>query len=304
MKNSIMVLGANGFIGSHLVKRLLSQNFVLGYDAIYTKAAIEHKNYCHIAGDYCSETNFVSILNEYHISKVYHLISTTTPQDGTKHVEIEIQQNVLPTIRLLEACAECNVERVIFPSSGGTVYGEGIGRPHLENERLRPICSYGVQKQTIESYLSIYHHMHNLRGLVARIANPYGPGVQAGRTQGVIPIMIRKLFQNEPIELYGESIRDYIYIDDVIDALIALLDYDGDESVFNIASGEGIGLSDLVNIIEETLGKRFSSVVKKEIRLCDVQNNCLDISMAEKELNWKPKVSLKDGITKMAQEVF
>jgi len=295
----ILVLGANGFIGSQLTQRLLSDHFVIGYDALDSHPMIYHENYRHISADYCTEKDFSRILKDNGVSVVYHLISTTTPCNGTQHVEQEVNSNILPTLRLLEACVECNVKQFIFPSSGGTVYGEGSSEiPHLEDERLRPVCSYGIQKQSIESYLLLYQRMHGMNTIIARIANPYGPGAQEGRTQGVIPIMIRKLINNEAIELYGETYRDYLYIDDLIDALTKLLQYTGKKSIFNIGSGESIFLPELIRQIEIVVGRTFNSIHKEKLRLCDVKANCLDISLAKQEIGWSPQISLKEGITK------
>ena len=296
---TILVLGANGFIGSSLVSRLLKEHQVIGYDAPHTKALFDCDNYHHIAGDYCNEPDFSGILRRYGVTAIYHLICTTTPKEGTAHIESEIEQNVLPTIRLLNAAVACRVERVIFPSSGGTVYGEGEwGRGHRESETLNPICSYGVQKMTVEGYLRLYHHMHGLRTIVARIANPYGHCAQLGRTQGIIPILMRKLIAGEAIDLYGETERDYLYIDDAVRALVSLLDYQGSETLFNIGSGKGVSLHELVSRIESVVGRRFAAVNQKEIRLCDVYSNVLDISKAERELGWRPEVLLDEGIQK------
>lgn len=296
MKN-VLVLGANGFIGSHLVRTLLSENKVVGYDALGTTDIFQSPNYTHIAGNFCCEQEFSRILSKYHISIVYHMICTTIPASGTEHVEREIQQNIIPTVRLLESCVQCGVERFIFTSSGGTVYGEGKESvSHIESEPLQPICSYGVQKMTIEGYMRLYEHMHGIRTIAMRLSNPYGFCIQSGRKQGIIPIFLQKIMQNEPVTVFGDTTRDYLYIDDAISALFKVLTYNGKEHVFNVGSGIGTELNRLIKLIECVTKQEFSAIGWREIRSCDVDKNVLNVSMTKKELEWYPKMSLEDGI--------
>lgn len=298
MTGQVLVLGANGFIGSKLVEALLQQGYcVVGYERF--ESTIRHKNYRHICGDFCNEQNFATLLQEQEITAIYHLISTTTPKDGTEHVEQEILQNLLPTVRLLEAAANSGVKRFVFASSGGTVYGEGTeGMAHKEDEPLNPACSYGAQKAAIEKYLCMYRQMRGLKTLTVRISNPYGVCLQQGRTQGIIPILLQRLQRGEEITLFGDTIRDYIYIDDVIEALVKLLTYEGNEPEFNIGSGTETRLHHLVELLEDVAGKKFSVIHEQEIRKCDVQHSVLDASLAAQELDWVASVNLSDGVRK------
>lgn len=300
---NILILGANGFIGTKLVESLLQQeHHVVGYEKY--ESSVVHEKYHHLCGDYCNEEDFARILRDHNITAVYHLICTTVPKEGTAEVEQEILQNLLPTVRLLEAAANCGVERVIFASSGGTVYGDSdVGHKHREEEPLRPCCSYGAQKAAVESYLQMYRQMRGLNTLTARISNPYGVCLQLGRTQGIIPILMQRLHNGEEITLYGDTVRDYIYIDDAIAALVKLLTYDGEESVFNIGFGEGTRLHDLVGWVEREMGKTFAAIHEQEIRKCDVVHSVLDNSLAMRELSWNPTTGLVDGIRKTKLEM-
>lgn len=299
-----MVLGANGFMGENLVKRLLPENRVIGYGTRPAAFATDGLPYQHICGDFSRETRFEEILRDYQISIIYHLISTTTPKVGTDHAEREIQENLLPTIRLLEAATTCGIERIIFPSSGGTVYGEYSGRPHREVDSLLPTCSYGIQKMTIEAYLQLYARLRGLDSIIARIGNPYGCCTQKYRTQGVIPAFIRALMKDNEITLFGNTIRDYVFIEDVTDALIRMMEYSGSERIFNIASGHGTHLCEVVKIIETVAGKEFHNVKMEDMRSCDVAENILDISRAERELGWIPHISLQQGIQRTYQQML
>lgn len=296
---NILVLGANGFIASHLINELLKTHHVVGYDVCESAQFKNHTRYQCMIGDYCTEDRFDEILKKHHISAVYHLICTTVPKEGTERSKTEILQNVLPTLNLLEAMVKAGVKRIIFSSSGGTIYGEGNADcPNTEEDPLHPVCSYGVQKATIEAYLHLYKHMHGISPVIARIGNPYGPWLQQDRTQGIIPILIRKLIAREKIELYGDTIRDYLYIDDAVRALVGMLDYRGNETVFNVGSGDGVWLHDLMTIIERVVGISFDSVNKQTIRSCDVNVNILNSTRLRRELNWYPQVSLIEGIQK------
>jgi len=291
----VLVLGAEGFIGSCLVSELVKNYEVVGYDRLLVSNKMELENYHYVSGNFTEEQNFSRILRANDISAIYHLISTTTPKVGTSQIEQEIESNILPTIRLLDAAAECGVNKIIFSSSGGTVYGDNP-KTHSEDETLAPICSYGTQKMVIEGYLRLYSHIHNLSVRIARIGNPYGSLMRKGQTQGIIPIFLQKLHSNEGITVYGNTMRDYIHISDVIRALVLLLQYKGSEQVFNIASGKGTYINDLIRMLEDVSGKKFTSIQYEDIRSCDVPENVLDISLAKKELSWEPRISLREGI--------
>lgn len=290
-----LVLGAGGFIGSYLTDSLSKEIQVIGYGL---DKPINTACSAFLTGDFVRETNWEAILTKYQIDSVYHLISGSLPHAGTDTVESELLKDVLPTIRLLEAMKNTGTRRIIFASSGGTAYGEASEGTHKTTDRLQPICSYGMQKITIESYMQFYQRLYGLQCVVARIANPYGLMPQSDRSQGVIPIFLRNLLLQKPITLYGETIRDYIYIGDVADALVKLGFYTGGTSVFNIGTGIGTGLRQLVAVLEKAAKKRFVHVVEKLPRTCDVQTNILDISETTKILQWEPVVGIEEGVQK------
>lgn len=289
----VLVLGASGFLGQYLCRELLCRGVrVTGYDR---GRPVENRSDDFIQGDFIQETRFPDLLAEGRFDVVYHLISTTMPIPGTSNMSREVEENILPTVRLLDAMKQTDAE-MIFISSGGTVYGESQGSPHSCLDPLRPISSYGIQKVAIEQILGLYVSTGEVHGKICRISNPYGVMPQKDRTQGIIPILVRRLLDGEPITLFGETVRDYIYISDVIEALIAAADYTGGKTVFHIGSGMGTGLHELVRLLEERSGLRFKAVDNQPIRACDVRENVLDISDTIRVLGWMPRVSLTDGI--------
>jgi UDP-glucose 4-epimerase len=289
---NVLVLGANGFIGHYLVNRLLSETNVVGYDRIEPGDPV---SYPFIRGDFVHD-KFEEILSSFKIDTVYHLISSTVPCPGTKQAAQEIEENIVPAVKLLEAMKNAGTKRIIFSSSGGTVYGESKGKPHLCSDPVMPICSYGIHKVVIEHYLRLYDLLYDIKCFVARISNPYGVLTLQNRTQGVIPILLSKLLSKHPIILYGETIRDYIHISDAIEALINLGQYEKEKRIFNIGTGISTSLHELLQMLEDAANCKFVEIIKQDMRDCDVYENTLDISDTVRELNWHPKIVLKEGI--------
>lgn len=293
-----LILGATGFIGSNLAEKLGTLADVLGYDRIPADV-----NYPLILGSFAEERNFEDILRDNQIDTVYHLISTTVPREDTSEIALEVETNVIPTLRLLEAMRKSGVRKMVFVSSGGTVYGDWRGSAHVTSEDRKPICGYGMQKMVIEDYLSFYNRRYGMDCRVARLSNPYGVPPQRPRVQGIIPFFMEKLLQGEPITMFGDTLRDYIHIDDAIEAMVRYSFYAGDKKVLNIGTGVPVRISDIVRLIEVETGKKFVSISHQPIRSCDVQESVLDVTETMGELDWKPEISLEDGIRRTWQEL-
>ena len=300
MKN-ILILGGCGFIGSFLVKRLQTEHNVILYDLCKPEYPFEGK---YIIGNFAEEQNFYSILRENEINMVFHLISTTVPTEDTTGIEAEIVTNVIPTVRLLDAMIKAEVKKMIFASSGGTVYGESKGGAHKPEEHLTPVCSYGIQKCSIENYISLYNRYYGTEFMVARISNPYGVWKQQNRVQGIVPIFIQRLLKAEPITVYGNTKRDYIFIKDLIDALECLMKYSGPVRLFNIGTGKSSSIQQLIDCMEQSTGKKFPYIDYQEIRKCDVQENVLDITETINCLGWEPKFrDIREGIAYVIEQM-
>ncbi|WHH57419.1 NAD-dependent epimerase/dehydratase family protein [Petroclostridium sp. X23] len=292
-----LVMGAGGFIGKALCKKLAKEYKVLAYDIRPIEELKDVENIKIVTGNFIEEKNFQNILDG--VDKVFHLISTTIPSESTKHIDIEIEHNIIPTVRLLEGMVACGVNEIIFASSGGTIYGETGNHINCVDDRLNPICSYGVQKKVIESYLEFYGIRYGINYKIARISNPYGLGQNPDKPQGVIPIFIKRLFNNEPITIFGDgnNERDYIYMDDLMDALIALTKYSGDKHIFNIGSGQVHTLNEIIESIEKQADRKFILIKYADMRKCDVSKTLLETKTSQAELKWKPRISLNNGIS-------
>jgi len=171
--------------------------------------------------------------------------------------------------------------------------------PINENALCSPICSYGIHKLTIEKYLFLFNHLYGLNYKTIRLANPYGIRQNFLRNQGVIPIFLYHALLQKTIEIWGDgsTIRDYIFIDDCVESIIKLANYKGKCSVFNIGSGVGYSLNQIVQYIEKVLNHKVV-VDYKPIRSFDLKYNVLDIELARTELNWSPEIDLELGIKK------
>lgn len=300
MRQNILVLGSNGFIGSKLLVKLskIPNVTIVGYG----KSQPINIDYPFISGNFIHENNWESILNEYNINAVIHLVSTSFP-NGNLSLHEDIENNVLPTIKLLDAIVKKGTCKIVFVSSGGCVYGEYQGKPLTELDHLFPINAYGFQKMTIENCLSTYNRTLGLEYTVARVGNPYGMFTSKGRTQGLIPILFDRLLNNNPITIYGNCIRDYIYIDDLVDIMVKILFYKGEHRVFNVGTGFGTSTKELITLIEDITQRSFSKIDYLPRRNFDVNKNILDISLIENEFNWFPKFTLPKGLSKIWHQI-
>ena len=213
-----------------------------------------------------------------------------------------MEENLIATIRFLDACAKAGVKKVVFLSSGGTVYGRehtGICR---EEEEAFPITSYGVQKLAIEKILYLYREMYGLDYRIVRLSNPYGPWQRPNGVQGAVTTFTYRALTGTPIEVYGDGsvVRDYIYIDDAVRGILNIAEGQGRSRLYNLGCGEGNTLLDVIEAIEEVLGK------KPEVRFLpgrpvDVPVNVLDVSRYEADFGPLSPLPLAEGIRRLAE---
>ena len=292
-----LILGGNGFIGSHLVDRLLADGHRVRvfdkYEERYRKPLpqVDYR-----FGDFGNRGLLAAALQGIDI--VFHLISTSLPKTSNDDPAYDVQSNVIETLFLLEKCLEFGVKKVVYISSGGTVYGRPQHLPVAEDAPHEPECSYGITKLTIEKYLALYRQLHGLEYVVVRPSNPYGSRQNPHGIQGAIPVFLGKVAKSEPIEIWGdgEVVRDYLYIDDLVDGICKAAFIAASERIFNIGRGAGYSLNEIVAAIRVVTGREVQ-VVYKPGRLFDVPAIYLDITRAAKQLGWQPETSLHEGIS-------
>jgi UDP-glucose 4-epimerase len=235
---------------------------------------------------------------------VFHLVSTTFPSMTIDSSVYDVMSNLLPTIRLVESCIANGVQKIVYASSGGTIYGEPTTPLITEEHPLVPQSAYGQSKLTIENYLNFYARSTSVDINVLRISNPYGPGQKLLGVQGLVAVCMGCALLDRTLKVYGagESIRDYVYIDCVIDALTTIANTKG-SSVVNISSGIGHSVADIVSAIETVSGR----IIRKEYipnRKGDVTMNVLSNQKALGLYGWQPKVSLQDGLARTWNSVL
>lgn len=308
-KNRILILGAAGFIGTNLTLRLLAggRKLIL-FDrpgARYPDAvarAQESGQAQIVSGRFDTPGAWLEALPQLReVETVFHLISSTCPTNSNRDVAGEMEENLIATIRFLDACVTAEVKKVVFLSSGGTVYGRhhtGICR---EEEEAFPITSYGVQKLAIEKMLYLYWEMHGLDYRIVRLSNPYGPYQRPDGVQGVVTTFTWRALHNMPIEVYGDGsvVRDYIYIDDAVDGILRIADLPGRHRLYNLGRGEGRSVRDVIAAIVAVLG-REPEVIFRKGRPVDVPVNVLDISRFQADFGAFSPVSLQEGIRRLA----
>jgi UDP-glucose 4-epimerase len=293
---SILVVGGSGFIGSNLVSHLIENNQNVRVLDRSVKPYIKQlPEVEYIYGDFADRQLLDNSLKGIDI--VYHLVSGSNPSTSNANPVNDIETNLVTTVNFLQACVDNSVKRVIFASSGGTVYGLPKKLPVDENHSTNPICSYGINKLAIEKYLNLFHYLYGLDYCILRISNPYGYGQNPQGQVGAITLFLDKIFRQTPILIWGngQTVRDYIYIDDVVNSFYLSQYNNTQEKILNISSGYGISLNELINKIRQVIHHDIK-VNYTDSRKLDIPVNYLANDRAKKVLNWQPKTSLEDGI--------
>jgi UDP-glucose 4-epimerase len=239
------------------------------------------------------------------VDVVHHYAWGSLPASANSNPGGDLLTNVGATIGLLDALQRRGGGRVVFSSSGGTVYGKLHRTPVPESHPVAPITAYGAGKATAEVYLGLYRHMHGLDCRIARIANPYGAGQDLSRGQGAVTTFLHHALMHQPITIWGtgEVVRDYIHIADVAQCLVALAVSPRTEAfVFNVGSGAGISLNQIVSELEARLGRTLD-VSRTAARPFDVPVSILQIDRARDILGWSPNLTFGEGIARTLQDI-
>ena len=301
----ILLLGAAGFIGTNLTielaKKTEDEITLVDRSKAFFKpiVSMDLKNVHILEADLTVDMDFDSILKDQEV--VYHLVSTTVPTTSNQHISQELVSNVIFSANLFEACIRCGVKKVVFVSSGGTVYGKEVDCPLKEKTATNPISSYGVQNITIEKLLYLYRYMYGLDYRIIRLANPYGPYQRPNGVLGAVTTFTYKALKGDEITVYGDGsvVRDFIYIDDAIRAIMKIVNGENKHRTFNLGCGYGTSIKQVLETIEKALGIKLN-VSYLEGRKVDVPVNYLDISRYEKYYGALNPISLEDGIRKTA----
>lgn len=291
----VLVIGGNGFIGSHLIDQLL----IGGHDVRVFDVAYERYRKPLANVDYRIST-LDNIPDLYEallgIDIVFHLASSTVPSTSNIDTVSDINKNLIPTLNLLNLMIKLGIYRIVYFSSGGAIYGIPQTIPIVEEHPLHPISSYGILKATVEMYLFLFQRIHQLKPLIIRPSNPYGPRQGHYMAQGVISTFLRKAKLNESLIIFGDgnSKKDYIYINDLIESC-SKLSFSDEIGTFNIGSGIGHSINEIITTIKEVTGKEIFTV-NSEMQKYDVNHFELDISKLKTVIGDFDCITLNEGI--------
>jgi UDP-glucose 4-epimerase len=291
-----LVLGGTGFIGSHIVEVLEKTGH-----SVRLLARKPRRDWSPPARVDCNWTDWN---NAQQLDRavadsevVIHLIGTTRPATSNINMVADVQENLASTLQLLELCRRQGVRKVIFASTGGAIYGIPQYLPINEEHPTQPTSSYGIVKLAIEKYLHLFHYLHGLGYIILRGSNPYGERQDLTGVQGVVGVSLGRIARGEPIELWGNGqvIRDYLYVGDLARAFQLAVESDLDHHVFNVGSGHGLSLRELIDEMQIVTGLA-PKIVHQPGRPVDVPVNVLDSQRIASELSWRPTVALRDGL--------
>lgn len=294
-----LILGGAGFIGSHLAQGLLAEGHeVRIFDRPNLLLPPELRSDPRIKwfeGDFLNQDELAQVVPGSEV--IFHLVSATLPKSSNDNPVYDVQSNVIGTLHLLDLARLHGIRRVIFASSGGTVYGLPRSLPVSETHPTEPLVSYGITKLAIEKYLHMYRELYGIDYCVLRLANPFGERQRVSAAQGAVAVFLHRALHDEMIHIWGDGsvTRDYIYIKDVVNAFIKAMNFTGEQRVFNIGSGHGMSLNDILAAIEKLLGKPVARSYETS-RNFDVPVNVLDIARAREQFAWQPVVTFQEGL--------
>lgn len=293
----ILVIGGGGFIGSHLINDMVAAGHMvtalgrkpepfrpLPPDVKYVSGSLDDRN---LLRQLVAESDAVA-----------HLASATVPTTGDKNPVADVQANLIGTLNLLDAMGETGCDRLLYLSSGGTVYGVPQSTPINELHPLAPVCSYGIVKVAIETYLNLYARTSRLRPITIRASNPYGPFQGNVGIQGIIGTYLNRALNHQPIEIWGDgsTIRDFIFVPDLTRLCLSALESNM-VGIYNGGTGYGTSIKEIAALVQETTGQKIP-VLYRPGRKLDVPISVLDITKAQTDFGWSPAVNLREGISR------
>lgn len=301
---NISILGGCGFLGSSLADAFLAEDHAV---TVFDHLTVDQHNIAHlqgrirfVSGDFLNPGDVAQAIRDAEL--VVHAVSTTLPGSALKNPVYDIESNLVASVKLFEQCVKAGVRKLVFLSSGGTVYGIPQQLPLAESHEQNPITPYGLSKLAIEKYLALYRYHYGLDYVVLRLSNPYGKRQNPLSGQGVVAAWMHQARLGQPIEMWGDGsvVRDYLYIDDAVQAVKLAALGQAPEQVFNIGSGIGHSLRQIHETLQQATGCNIP-VIHKEMRKVDVPVNILDVSRIRALHGWQAETSLLEGMQRMWQ---
>jgi len=301
---SLLVLGGSGFLGSAAATALSKQGMEVKIlcrrmpaPPLFGTTPVEIQT-----GDFTLLTAADSLFDG--VDTVLHFISSTTPASSMDDMAFDVSSNLLPALNLLRITEKRGIKRLIYASSGGTVYGVPVKLPASEDDATNPISAHGITKLATEKFIMLQARLSGLQAIILRVGNPFGPYQLRGVTIGSIARFVQLHATAQQLHIWGDGsvVRDYLYIDDFSSALADIVRTpEFPSGVYNLASGSGHSLRDILEEIRHISGRTPAASFEAQ-RVMDVPAIVLDISRLRRALpSWKPRVPFSDGIERMWQ---
>ncbi|MBO1078794.1 NAD-dependent epimerase/dehydratase family protein [Roseomonas haemaphysalidis] len=291
-----LVLGAGGFIGTNLCRALAAAGAVVqgfGHAPAFP-GALPAMRWSTAGMD-----DLPALARALHGTEVvFHLLGGSVPAAAERDPVDDLRQNAAGAIEVFRLCREAGVRRIVFLSSGGTVYGIPRKLPLAEDHPTDPISVYGIHKLLAEKHLGLEAHRQGLEAVVLRAANPYGPFQRPDRGQGVVASLIARRQAGLPVEIWGDGrvVRDFLHVQDLAEAMLAAAGAAAPARVMNVGSGTGRSLLQVVRDVDAVLGLHDAPVLHRPARAADVPVNVLDITLIGRELGWAPRTDWLEGL--------
>lgn len=288
----VTLVGGAGFIGSHLVPAFRAsgaQVAVLDHRARGVEGQVER-----ITGDLRDSLAVARAVDGARV--VVHLASSSVPGTSNECPRRDVEDIIAPTIGLLEACVREGVDRFVFFSSGGAVYGRAHSDPVTENHATSPLSAYGVAKLAIEKYVEMFGHVHGLPYTILRPGNPYGERQPYRGSFGFVATALGACLDGRTLTIWGDgtAARDFFYVGDLASACVRVVER-GADGVFNVAGGRGETLSEIVDVIRSVTGRELR-IRHLPARSCDPERSILDVTRLRSTVGWMPTVELEEGL--------
>jgi UDP-glucose 4-epimerase len=301
----VAVIGANGFIGSHLVDELAAEGHIVtafdrfrGNEASFTASGVRR-----VRGDFLNRIDLEEAVQGQDL--VFHFLSTTSPATAERDPLLDIRTNLTQTVELLNACALAGVKQFYFASTGGAIYGPQGKSSYSETDAPEPVSPYAIGKLSIEHYLHYFRVTHGLRSTIFRISNPYGTRQKKDRLQGLIPIALRQTVADLPVTRFGDGsmVRDYVFVEDLVKMIARVVAGDPKHHVYNLGSGVGYSVNDVLTTIEHAVGKPVQ-ITEAAVPSTFVDRVVLDVHRYCEEFGEVPTTSLEDGVRHTLEEMI
>ena len=295
---NILVTGGAGFIGSHIVDAYIeNQHNVVVIDDMSKgrKEFINPKATFHQIS--ISDPRLANIIQKERIEVINHHAAQISVSDSVKNPIKDAESNIIGTLQLLQNAVKYGVDRFIFASTGGAIYGEQDYFPARENHPQKPTSPYGLSKLCVEGYLRFYKEQYGLKSIIFRYGNVFGPRQNPNGEAGVVAIFYNRLLNAQApiINGDGEQTRDYIFVRDITHANLLALNLEGSDT-FNVGTGQETSVNELTHLILEVAESDIEVQTSKKNNF-EQRRSCIDYKKIQDSLNWSPKVSLKEGLS-------